>query len=287
MWSHKNPVMSIKKILVPTDFTEVAECAEHHALKTAEIIGGEVHLLHVVENQEEIEEAREKLEKEAESLTKEMGSKVPVKTIARIGNIFDDIGDTATELDAEMIFMGTHGMKGVQYITGSYALRVITHASAPFVVVQEKDVPEEGYDDIVVPLDLSKETKQKLSITANMARYFNSNIHLITPKETDPFLKNQLTRNLNFAKNYLEERGIKVTTTVSEERSGNFPKKIINHATQVNADLITIMNLQENSLMGILGSSYEQQLITNDAQIPVMCINPQKTTRPIESILAT
>ncbi len=277
--------MHSKKILVPTDFTEVAEYAEKHAVNTARFINGTVHLLHVVDNKDELEKARKKLEKEADKLKHE--NDIPVETIARIGNIFDDIGDAATELDADLIFMGTHGMKGVQYLTGSHALRVITHASAPFIVVQKKAVPEDGYDDIVVPLDLSNETKQKLNITANMARYFNSNIHLITPKETDQFFKNRLDRNLNFAKEFLHERHIKVTATIGEERSGNFPEQIIKHAKSVDADLITIMNLQEKSLMGMIGKSYEQQLITNEAQIPVMCINPEKTTRPIESILAT
>jgi nucleotide-binding universal stress UspA family protein len=88
--------------------------------------------------------------------------------------------------------MGTHGQHGWQHITGSHALKVITHSTIPFIVVQEKNIKETGYDDIVVPLDLSKETKQKLAYVANIATYFNSRVHLITPDESDEFLKRQV-----------------------------------------------------------------------------------------------
>ncbi len=275
--------MRDKKILVPTDFTEVARCAINHAIKTAETINGSVTLLHVVAAKDKVAETRKKLSDEV-ALFKSK-SNVPIDSLVRVGNIFDDIGDAAAELDAELIFMGTHGMKGMQFITGSHALKVVKNSKPPFIVVQDRDVQENGYDDIVVPLDLSKQTKQKLHIVANMAKYFNSKLHLITPKETDEFLKNQLDRNLKFAKNFLKEKGIDFTTTISEEKGGNFAKVITKFAAAHNADLIAIMNLHENSLMGMLGNSYEQQLITNDAEIPVMCINPYETTVAGGSVL--
>jgi hypothetical protein len=45
------------------------------------------------------------------------------------------------------------------------------------------------------------------------------------------------------------------------------------------------MNLQKNSLMGMLGSTYEQSLITNDLQTPVLCVNPLTNTVASGSIL--
>jgi len=200
-----------------------------------------------------------------------------IRSRIRIGNIFDDIGTTAAEIGAELIFMGTHGATGWQKIVGSHALKVITQSEVPFIVVQEKGIKETGYDDIVAPLDLHKSTKQKLEIVANMAKYFNSKVHIITPKETDEFLLNQLERNIYFAKNYLGERDIEFTTKMADK--GGFDDQIIEHANNVNADLICIMNLQKNSLMGmgLLGSNYEQRLITNDSEIPVLLVNPIDT----------
>ena len=266
-----------KTVLVPTDFTQVARVALEHGVKTAQVIGGGVTLLHVVSDASEVEGAKQKLEKEAEWVQKS-DANVEVKSIVRIGNIFDDIGDAASEISAELIFMGTHGATGWQKIIGSRALKVITHSEVPFIVVQTKGIKSTGYDDIVVPLDLHKETKQKLEVVANMAKYFSSKVHLITPKESDEYLSNQLERNLYFAKNYLGERDIDFTTKVAER--GDFDDQIIKHAEEVDADLICIMNLQKNSLMGmgLLGSNYEQQLMTNDSHIPVLIVNPVQTS---------
>lgn len=270
--------MSKKNILVPTDFTKAGQCAEGHALKTAEIIDGEVYLLHIVKEREDVEEARKKLDKEVKELEEEHS--VTIHPMVRVGSIFEDIGDAASEVGADLIFMGTHGMKGMQYVLGSNALRVIKHSSAPFIVVQEKTIDQNGYDDIVVPLDLSKETKQKLDISVNIAKYFDSRIHLITPKETDEFLRNQLERNLHFAEDFFKENAVEYTTKIADQKASDFVKAIVKHGSEKNADLISIVNLQENSLLGAFASSEEQKLITNEAQIPVMVINPHQTTVP-------
>lgn len=203
---------------------------------------------------------------------------VEIDPIVRVGTIFEDIGDVAEELSADLIIMGTHGMKGLQFITGSRALKVITSSSTPFVVVQESKIKATGYDDIVVPLDLSKETKQKLTIVAQMAKYFKSRVHLIIPRESDEFLKNQLDRNLNYAKQFFSEQQIELTTKVSDEKSGGFDDGIIQYASEINADLIAIMNLAANSLVGMLGSSYVQNILTNEAQVPVLIVNPINTS---------
>ena len=171
--------------------------------------------------------------------------------------------------------MGTHGATGWQKIVGSDALKVITNSGAPFVVVQEKGVKENGYDDIVVPLDLDKATKQKLVIVADLAKFFNSRIHLVMPQETDEFLLHQLQSNIIFAKKYLTEKGISFKTKIVD---GNFGKDVLRYAVQMDADLIAIMNMQGNRIGGnLLANSAEQMLITNDAEIPVVIINPQST----------
>lgn len=265
-----------KKILVPDDFTKVADCAMEHAITLAKTIGGEVYLLHVVPKASEADEARTKLDMDIKR-AKEMDPSVPVHKLVRVGSIFEDIGDAASEIDASLIIMGTHGMRGMQFITGSRALRVITNSSVPFIVVQERGIKEGGYDSIVVPLDLHKETRQKLTLVADMAKYFESKVHLITPKEEDEFLHKQLVNNIKFANQYLDERGIAHDATIADEDSSNFVKAVVRHAIQVDADLITIMNLQQGNIFGVLGVPYEQEVITNEAQIPVMLMNPRNT----------
>ena len=115
------------KLLVPTDFTDVAHSAIQHAVKFATIINAEVVLLHVVSSREEVNKAKQKLEAET-SIGKSFNSSCSFKTVVRIGNIFDDIGDVASELGISLIFMGTHGASRWQKIKGSDALKVITNS---------------------------------------------------------------------------------------------------------------------------------------------------------------
>ena len=260
--------MEKKTIIVPHDFSPVAENALKHAINTAKISGADIFLLHVVSKEKAIAEAEAKLNEiiEAEK------SSINIKAVVRVGNIFDDIGDFASEAHAELIFMGTHGQHGWQHITGSHALKVITHSTVPFIVVQEKGIKESGYDDIVVPLDLNKETKQKLAYVANIATYFKSRVHVITPDESDEFLRHQVKANISFAVKFFQERGIEVTTKVAP-RNG-FDKETVKHAVNLDADLIAIMNLNRNNMLGVITANHEQYIITNDAQIPTLIVNP-------------
>jgi nucleotide-binding universal stress UspA family protein len=265
--------MEKKLILVPTDFTKVGDNAINHAVLLAKNANAEVTVLHIVPKSDQLEEAKSKLNILRERTKEEFGFEV--NTVARVGTIFEDIGDLSDELDATMVVMGTHGMRGLQFITGSRALKVVTSAKAPFIIVQERPIRETGYDDIVVPLDLHKETKQKLSLVADMAKYFHSRAHIIVPSEKDEFLKNTITRNLRYAESFFEENRIPFTTMVKGD-SDNFDDTIIAYATEIDADLIAVMNLPEISLANLIGGNYVQNIITNKSQIPAMLLNPRQ-----------
>lgn len=269
---------SVYKILVPHDFTSVAYCAVNHASKIAKSFKGEVYLLHVVANTKEIEEAQAKLSKAAQEAEDKYG--VNMHTIVRIGNIFEDIGDVASEIAAGYIVMGTHGAKGMQKIMGSHAIKIISHSKIPFVVVQDKGPSEtETYDDVVVPIDHSDVTKQKLKIAAEIAQHFGSKVHIFTPKENDEFLRVKLDQEIKFSKKYFSERGLDYGITTAKD-SGNFKKQLIKHAAIIDADLIAIVNTQEGTLLPDFFGSEEQEVIANDAEIPVIITNPTQVFVP-------
>ncbi|MBI1835900.1 MAG: universal stress protein [Flavobacteriia bacterium] len=261
--------METKTFIVPHDFTPVADNALNHAISTAKSVEAQIFVLHVVPKEKSISEAEIKLN---EILSKFDVGNVKVIPKVRVGNIFDDIGDFAAEHHAELIFMGTHGTHGWQHLTGSNALKVITNSEVPFIIVQERKIRENGYRDIVVPLDLNKETKQKLAMVANLATYLNSRVHVITPDETDEFLKHKVKANILFANKFFKERGIDVTTTLAPKNG--FDKEVVKHAISIDADLIAIMNLNKNNIFGAIVANYETYVITNDAQIPTLVVNP-------------
>ena len=264
--------MSKKVFIVPHDFTSVGDIALEHAIATARPLGASVHLLHVVSKDGQIKESSEKLEAVIGRYTSEGVEIVPV---VRIGSIFEDIGEYAAEHSAELIFMGTHGAHGWQHITGSHALKVVTSSSVPFIIVQEKTVKPTGYDSIVVPMDLHKETKQKLSIVASLAKYFNSKVHVVTPDESDEYLRHQVNSNIVFSERFFKERGVEMTSAIVS--SSGFDKEVVKYAVSVDADLIAIMNLNRSSFLNAITANYEQYIITNDALIPTLILNPIDT----------
>ena len=168
--------------------------------------------------------------------------------------------------------MGTHGAHGWQHVTGSHALKVVTNSSVPFIIVQDKLVKPTGYDSIVVPMDLNKETKQKLTIVSRLAKYFGSKVHVVIPDESDDFLKHQVKSNIVFAKRFFKDRGVDMEHSIIS-RSG-FDKEVVKYAVSVEADLIAIMNLNRGSFLNAFSSNYEQYIITNDALIPALIVNP-------------
>lgn len=270
----------MSKIIVPTDFTSVSKIAIRYAQEMAASTKSEVHLLHIVKSQSEVAEAEKKMLAQAT----EFGS--GVHTIARVGNIFDDIPEVAVEEKADIIVMGTHGLQGMQFIVGSHALRIVTESAVPVIIVQHETTRSANVKRLLLPLDLHQETKQKLKIACDVAEKFQAEIHLISPKESDEYLHNRLARNMGYAEAYLEERKITYKTTTTDSGSGNFVKELLKYARYAEIDLICILNTTEERLVHAFGVDSEQKIITNDAAIPVMILNPAVTYKDSASVFA-
>ncbi len=265
-----------RPILVPTDFSQVGITALNHAITIAKTAETKVVVTHIVDHIKKVDDGRKKLEALREESKKEYDIDVEIRI--RVGDYLEDIPAVAAEINAALVVMGTKGLKGLQWITGGDALRIVTNAKTPFLVVQKKPIGPTGYNDIVVPLDLHKETKQKLNLVADAATYFNSRVHILTPDEQDEFLHNKLMRNMTYASNFFQERGIEHTTKISDYDSRDFDKAIIAHAKAVNADLISVMNLPGIGLLNLVGGNFVQNVITNKEQIPVLVLNPKQVS---------
>ena len=265
------------KLLVPTDFSEVAQSAMQHAIKFSEIINADVVLLHVVNSRDEVEEAKEKLSKEI-TLGNSISSSCNLISFVRIGNIFEDIGDVAAELGISLIFMGTHKASRWQKLVGSRAIKVISSSPVPFIVTQEKLMNSSGYDNIVVPLDLNVETKQKLELVAKIAHYFDSQVHLLTNDDSDEFIKTKLKANQLWASNYLESKDIKNSSHLVDH-DDSLTEGIFKLSKEVDADLIAIMNLEDETVLGLYENTFQEEIVANDLKVPVLCVNPHPVTK--------
>jgi len=266
-----NPV----KILVPIDFTTVADSCMSHAHHIASRIGADLYLLHLVGKEKEVQEANQRLEAFADRFRQSLGDGVTMYTETRVGKILTDIGKIAESLEVKMVVIGTHGLQGMEYVVGTHAIRIIGSAQVPFIVVQEKGIGENGYESIVVPIELEAESKQKLSQVAQIARLFKSTVHLVVPHEKDEFLFNALKRNMTFARTYFENSGVESTTTITRKGASSLDEATVEVADEKDGDLIAIMNWHENRVLGIFGSGDTQDIIINKSMRPVMVINPK------------
>jgi nucleotide-binding universal stress UspA family protein len=268
MEEHKN------LIVVPWDFTPVASYALAHAVKISRQVGNEIALLHIVEagaSQKAMAEARAHLQKVAEESSAKYN--IPLTWNISKGSIFHAIAEFANEKEAGLVLMGTHGMKGMQKLTGSWALKVMVKSHTPFIVVQAPPDDQERYHDIVFPVDFRSENKEKMKMAIFMGKYFDSKIHMLVAGTTDAGLAKKTRINLNFAVKYLIQNNIEYE--VHEIPKKNFAAQTIQFAHEMNADLILIVTTKNITIADYAFGASEQYIIANSSKIPVICVNPK------------
>lgn len=263
-----------KLIVVPWDFTQVAENALAHAVKIGRMVNNEVCLLHIVdENIKPQEEGQKRalLRHIVDDASKKYN--LVVTAMIRKGSIFTSIAEYVNENEVSLVVMGTHGMKGMQKITGSWALKVIVKSKVPFIVVQDPPPDQERYHNIVFPIDFRIENKEKMGMAIFMGKYFDSKIHILRTTTTDKSLRTKTNVNLNFAVKYLIQNNIEYE--IHEVPHGKLAQHTINFAQKINADLILIVTTKNITLADYMVGASEQFIIANSSRIPVCCVNPK------------
>lgn len=269
------------RILVPDDFTEVADCAIDHAIGVARYLDAEVYLLHVLtKNTREllniykptVENVSEKMEERVKKI--EAKYQFKVQYVVKEGSIFEDIAKVSEELGVSYVFMGTHGKHGIQHFIGSYAHKVITSSKAPFVVVQKKPF-RHIYQKIVLPLDDSLESRQKIKWAISIARIFKAKIYIKAMYKSDEIQRYKLNVILQKILRILYDNGIEFEYEMKPGK-GSFSKQVIQYAKDIDADLIIIMTDPDSAAIpSFIFSPSDEQILFNEEQIPVMCVNPR------------
>ena len=132
---------TIRKIVVPTEFSHRSDAAVDYAVALATALGAAEHLVHVVEEPfmggewemyvRDPQEIREQLDADARGRLAATAGRLetlsfPVSTGIRHGSAFEGIVHEAKAVSADLIVMGTHGRRGVSHLMlGSVAERVM------------------------------------------------------------------------------------------------------------------------------------------------------------------
>jgi nucleotide-binding universal stress UspA family protein len=260
-------------ILVPTDFTPVADFAIAHAIKFSKILKKEITLLHIVKKDDNLEEAEKKIKAQAEETLNTY--KIQPHIMVREGTIFSTIGEVSNELNAELVIMGTHGMVGMQKITGSWALKVAVKSKAPVIIVQEGPKGD-TIDRLVFPVDFKKENKEKIGWGCFIARMFGSKILVLKPTFKDKGFIRGIINNMNFTEKYFKNKEVDYEIFTAEPKK-DFAEQTVEFAQKTQADLILIMTTKAINYTDYIIGASEQRIIANEAKIPVMCVNPRPT----------
>ncbi len=272
-------------VLVPFDFSEVADFAVQHAIGTAKWSDYKICLLHLINKDIDksylkddsfLEEAITKKISEI-TLDKKIEYNVDIDYIIRENNdIYNTIGDAAKETGASFIIIGTHGKKGMQHIIGSYILKVIANSPVPVIVVQKRPFGK-GYENIVAPIDITANSIQKVKWAAKLAQHFNSTIHLVSLDTTSKY-RQQILKNVTLVKELFDKKGIKFQEKIISCNKNDFITEVINYADSILADLLLIINESNKFVPGFMKVAAIEKIIFNSGKIPVMCINPENYT---------
>ncbi len=245
-------------IIVPVDFSEQSLIALRQSYNIARFSKADLLLVYVIdedflETLEQLfkdqayedpvkEQAKQRLDKLAREVEKETG--LTVNTTIRKGKIYEEIVKVANEVDAAFIIMGTHGAQGIKKkFIGSNAARVIKEAHCPVITIKGKE-HHRGCQRILLPLDLTKETKEKVVKAVELAKFFGSTIYVLSILESDDeFIAGRLSRQMEQVKSYISQYNIPVVTEVI--RADDVPATVIEYAKKIDADLIVIMTQQE------------------------------------------
>ena len=265
-------VKTNNNILVPIDFSEIAMDALDHAVVMAKKYNNEITLLHI---EDDTKKAESRMEEMKDKIEKENG--VTVHTLYKTGKVHQVIAQVAEVGNYDSIMMGSNGASGFQRFMGSNASKVIKSVHLPVIVIKEK-ANFESYDKIVMPIDLSVESKQKVEWACHVAKKYNSTVHVIYEEEQDEYFQKNIVANINQVSRILDEAGVKheLKKMLDKHYPGKLYKDTLQYAEQIDADLILIMSQLESSFFD-LGIGSHAQFIVNTAKTAVMVIQPSET----------
>lgn len=280
--------MLTNKILVPVGFSEQSLAALKQACLIAKIKKSEVIILSVIEEQSKIsgllidnpfEEIRNKVKDKLDEISEMHSSKFSVKVDSMVasGKIYEQIVEVSSMINANLIVMGTNGSpKGViKKFIGSNAERVVRLSNIPVITIKE-NISTENFDNIILPLDLGKETKEKVTFAIEYARYWNSTIRIVSVFLKDNTNeKNILIKNLNQVSSFISNAGVKCTSELIEgEKKQSLGDFVINYEKKFDSDLIIIMTKKEELALSN-NLSVTARYIIHNSKIPVMSIKPK------------
>lgn len=184
-----------------------------------------------------------------------------------------DITRHFTQTECDMIILPLvvdDPTKGL--VTAAEANKIIDHIERMVLTIPCKSEPLD-LGKIIVPIDSSFETRQKVPYAIAMARALGSKLFVIgvsndKGKDTEVLIKNYLRQ----VGNNIEEKGLPVN--IEMRLGGNPTQTVLDYTKEIKGGLIVIMTEQETNITSFFSGKYSQQMVKN-SPIPVLSIHPK------------
>lgn len=275
------------KVLFPIDFEDTSLKAYPTAEFLAKVYDAEIFLIHVLEppaaaarlfSSFDEAEARKQTTAAMDKFIKEKGDpSIIYNKMIKIGKPWKCITEAATELSANIIIMGTHGASGLgEIFAGTNAARVISTAPCPVITMQLQGT-KPGFSKILLPIDLSRETGEKLELGVEFAKNFSADLVVVSilkgKGERD---KERLQSRMAKAVAHIKKNGVNVDSAMLQSK-GDASSSVLDYAAGAGVDLIMIMTQQE-SVGGLRSTVFgtESVHVVNHSKIPVLSIKPKR-----------
>jgi nucleotide-binding universal stress UspA family protein len=304
-------MVSFKKILVPTDFSEYSDYALRYANAFAKMSGGTIDCVHVVDTtflgdagvggvyvssgdlERSIEAVKAQAEKELKHFVrKEKLLGTEVTPHLRDGHAAEQIVALADEIDADLIIIPTHGRSGLdRMVFGSTCDKVLRSAHVPVLAVKHPEheaLDKDGnlkINNVLCPLDFSTFSHGALPLAKEICEKFDATMHLAHivdtrfdyPEWTAQAVVNNSEYLLKAAKESLDKTASEMGKIRTEiDVSLGVPHKTLVDATENNQiDLVVVPTHGRKGIAhALLGSVAEK--IVRGAHCPVMVVRPKE-----------
>lgn len=273
----------MEKILVPTDFSNIANNALEEAVQIAKKTQSSIVLLSVIEegSSASVRVTGEMMHKDAEAnifmikriekVKQDLGeiidrySDVTIFPEIRLGSPYHSITEIISEHNVDMIVMGTTGSSGIEeLVIGSNTEKVVRHAKCPVLSVHDKSTGK--YENIVFASSLDDKEEGLIKLLKGVQTTYHSKLHLVwvnTPNnfERDKFTKERMRRFME--KHGLKDCTLNIFNDITEDDG------IISFAEEQKADLIAMITHGKTGFAHLIAGSIAEDVV-NHTKRPVL-----------------
>lgn len=263
--------MTLKKILVPVDFTRLSDKVIEQASIFSITANADLVLFHCAEKSADVDSVKVKLATKAINASKKYNISCNSKVVA--GSIFSRIPAEVESGEYFMVVIGTHGVKGLkQKLLGADILKLIVKLPVPVLVVQSTSPFRHSFDKIVLPVATHLAYENILQAVILLAKLFGSEVQIYSIERPGSKVPDQLKKNLQRSISLFEENDIRYQQINEKQTvaSVGFASQTLKYAQKFNADAIAMMSVSSEEYH-YFAKQDKENLLTNRNGIPILC----------------